>query len=484
MSAPDSSWPASPPSVFRAVDTRLNRAVAVKVLAADSVADEARSHRFLKEARAACALNHPNVVTIHEVDAAGGVDFLVMEFVKGQSLAERIRACDLTIDEVLSIADQIATALESAHAAGIVHRDVKPANVMLTETGHVKVLDFGIAKRLSPPGSADAMTAPVTGATLPGHVIGSLPYMSPEQAQGAPVDERSDVFSFGVVLFEMLAGRRPFDGATTVETLAKILEGSTPSLVKLRPDVTASLDALVHACLEKDRGRRPSSQQIRQQLATLRESGSARSRRTAPTRRTLFTTIGAVAVLAAAGAGTWWAVGHEVRAAQRQVPTILALAERYDFDGFYRAAREIVPLLPDDVQLQQAWINMTSGATIDTNPSGADVFIKGYDAPAAAWMHIGRTPSTDLPIPMWMVRVRLEKSGYAPFEASLNPFSETYGLEPAGAAPDGMLRVPAGPAYLEGGTIALPSFWIDRLEVTNRQFKAFVDAGGYRRPEL
>ena len=472
--------------VFRAVDTRLNRTVAVKVLTPDAVTDESSRHRFLREARAACALNHPNVVTIHEVDAVDGVDYLVMELVKGQSLAQRVNGRGLPVEEVLNVADQIAMALESAHEAGIVHRDVKPANVMLSDTGHVKVLDFGIAKRLPLPSAADAETVAPTAATLPGHVIGSLPYMSPEQAQGMPVDARSDVFSFGVVLFEMLAGRRPFDGANTVETLAKILEGATPSLGAIRPDVPAPLDALVRACLEKDRRHRPSVQEIRQQLAALRESPSASrgDSRRAPRRRATLIAVGIFLAVAATGGATWWASGREVRAARRQVPSLLALAERRDFDGFYRAARHVVPVLDDDIQLKPAWINMTSSATIDSDPSGAEVYVKGYNAPNADWMHIGRTPIENQPIPMWMVRGRIEKSGYTPFEASLNPFSQKYVLVPAGTAPEGMVRVPAGPAFLEGKTIPLPWFWIDRLEVTNRQFKAFVDAGGYRRREL
>ena len=471
--------------VFRAMDTRLNRAVAVKVLTANSIADQTSRQRFLREARAACALNHPNVVTIYEVDSAAGVDFLVMELVKGQSLAERISGRGLPLDEVLSIAEQIATALESAHAAGIVHRDVKPANVMLTDTGHVKVLDFGIAKRLTTPESASAETAAVTAATIPGHVVGSLPYMSPEQAQGAPVDDRSDVFSFGIVLFELLTGRRPFDGSTSVETLAKILEGATPPLTSIRPDVPAPLDALVHACLEKDRSRRPPVQEIRRQLAALRESRSVSSGRTGVTlsRRALAVAIGMI-VVAGAGAAIWWASGREVRAARRQVPGILALAERRDFDAFYRTARVVVPLVPDDIRLQQAWINMTQSATIDSDPPGVDVFVKGYNAPAAEWMRVGQTPIENLAIPMWMVRVRMEKNGYTTFEGTLNPFSQKYMLAPTAATPEGMVQVPAGPAYLEGNTIPLPSFWIDRLEVTNRQFKAFVDAGGYRRKEL
>jgi len=507
MSPDDASWPPALPRsgsilsqyrleekigsggmgvVFRAVDTRLNRTVAIKVLAAEVMADDTSRQRFLREARAACALNHPNVVTIHEVDAADGIDFLVMELISGESLAQRISAHQLPLDDVLRIAEQIATALQAAHAAGIVHRDVKPANVMLTDSGHVKVLDFGIAKRLTSASSADSETVAPTVATLPGHVVGSLPYMSPEQAQGMPVDERSDVFSFGVVLFEMLTGRRPFAGATGVETLAKILEAAPPSIAAIRPDVPPELDAIVQACLEKDRSGRPGLRDIARQLSALRESRSMSGRHFHATmaRRASLMAVALVAVLAVVVAGVWWMLGRDVRAARSQVPALLALADRYDFDAFYRAARNVVPLLPEDAHLKQVLVNMTTVASVASEPSGADVFVKGYNAPTADWIPIGKTPIEGRPIPGRMVRVRIEKSGYVPFEAALNPIGPTYVLAPETGVPDGMVRVAAGPAYLEGQTIQLPWFWIDRLEVTNRQFKVFVDGGGYRRREL
>jgi hypothetical protein len=182
--------------------------------------------------------------------------------------------------------------------------------------------------------------------------------------------------------------------------------------------------------------------------------------------------------------GFWWVSGREVRAARRRIPEILQLAERYDFDGFYRAARGVVPLLPDDPQLKQAWINMTSVATVDSSPTGAEVWIKGYSATSADWIPIGQTPFEQVRVPFGQVRLKVSKNGYAPVEAALNPFSGAYALDPINSVPDGMVRVPSDVATVEGTTLTLPTFWMDRFEITNRQFKTFVEAGGYRRREL
>jgi serine/threonine protein kinase len=191
--------------VYRATDTRLGRVVAIKVIAADSAGDRDRRDRFLREARAASALNHANIVTIHEVDEAEGTDFLVMELVTGRPLNETIPPVGLPLERAIGLAEQVADALAIAHAAGIVHRDVKPANIMITDSGQAKMLDFGLAKLLAPRDpAADTMTA--APATELGVVVGTIAYMSPEQAQGLPITDRSDIFSFGAVLYEMLAG--------------------------------------------------------------------------------------------------------------------------------------------------------------------------------------------------------------------------------------------------------------------------------------
>ena len=263
--------------VFRAVDTRLNRTVALKVISEVAIPSAEQRHRFLREARAASAFNHPNIVTIHEVDEVDAVDFIVMELVAGRSLAERIPQDGLPIDHVIEYARQIVSALEAAHTGGIVHRDIKPANVMVTESGQVKVLDFGIAKLLTAPFSADAQTMSATGATEVGVVVGSVAYMSPEQVQGRPVTDRSDVFAFGILLFEMLTGRRPFGGTTTVETMAKILEAQPPDVASLRRGVPADLTALITACLDKDSARRPSARDIATRLEAIRQARTAPS---------------------------------------------------------------------------------------------------------------------------------------------------------------------------------------------------------------
>src|SRR5215510_8810217 len=213
--------------VYRARDTRLGREVAIKVLPAALSADPERLKRFEREARSASSLNHPNIVTIHDIGTEGGVSYIAMELVKGEPLrAELMGGGALPVRQVLQLGAQIAEGLAKAHAAGIVHRDLKPENVMLTEDGHVKILDFGLAKLTQPEGSEAGVTmAPtVSGATQEGVVVGTAGYMSPEQATGGAVDYRSDQFSFGSILYEMATGRRAFHRASAPQTLAAIIQ--------------------------------------------------------------------------------------------------------------------------------------------------------------------------------------------------------------------------------------------------------------------
>src|SRR5262245_25103721 len=192
--------------IYRARDVLLNRTVAVKFLPADSAADADKRRRFLQEAQAASALNHPNIITVHEVGEAGGRDFIAMELVQGRSLRDAIEGKPLPLGTALSYGIQVANALAAAHAAGIVHRDLKPGNVMVSDSGFVKVLDFGLAKVVPiQTAAADATRTVLEGPkTVDGLVLGSVSYMSPEQAEGRPVDHRSDIFSFGVLMYEML----------------------------------------------------------------------------------------------------------------------------------------------------------------------------------------------------------------------------------------------------------------------------------------
>jgi serine/threonine-protein kinase len=239
--------------VYRATDTRLGRDVAIKVLPDAVARDKERLSRFDREARALASLNHPNIATVHGLEGEGGTTALVMEFVEGPTLAERITKGPIPVPETLAIARQIADALEAAHERGIVHRDLKPGNVMIRPDGAIKVLDFGLAKDLRAAGGQDAAT--VTAATEAGEVMGTPAYMSPEQARGEPVDRRTDIWAFGCVLFEMLTGARTFEAASSAETVARVLTKEV-EWSSLPGDVPTAVRHLLIRCLHRDARRR------------------------------------------------------------------------------------------------------------------------------------------------------------------------------------------------------------------------------------
>jgi Tol biopolymer transport system component/predicted Ser/Thr protein kinase len=239
--------------VYKAEDTKLGRTIALKVLPPERVADPSRKRRFIQEARAASALNHPNIITIYDIDEADGVHFIAMEYVEGKTLDRLIARHGLRLNEALKYAVQMAAALAKAHSAGIVHRDLKPANVMVTDDGLVKVLDFGLAKltEAAPTGEAETV-ATVGPATEEGTIVGTVGYMSPEQAEGKPVDARSDIFSFGSVLYEMLTGQRAFQGETKASTIAAILREEPKPLSQVAQGLPHEVERLVKRCLRKD----------------------------------------------------------------------------------------------------------------------------------------------------------------------------------------------------------------------------------------
>ena len=217
-----------------------------------------RQRRFIQEAQSASGLNHPNIVHIYDIDSADGVTFIAMEFVDGRALDAVIAEAQVPIAQVLDYAVQASGALAAAHGAGIVHRDVKPANILVNRSGQVKVLDFGLAKLLHPAADTETFVpskAP-TPATAIGVVVGTPAYMSPEQAEGRYVDARSDVFSFGAVLYEMLSGHRAFEGHSTLSIMAAVLHHQPTPLAQVRAGVPPALDAIVTRCLEKDPARR------------------------------------------------------------------------------------------------------------------------------------------------------------------------------------------------------------------------------------
>ncbi len=244
--------------VYRALDLRLQRQVALKLLPLESADREARE-RLLREARAASALNHPGIVTVHEVDVEGDVEFIALELVEGRTLEEVAAGRALPWPEGLDYAVQVAEALACAHAAGIVHRDLKPRNVMVTPAGRVKVLDFGLARRLPAPSSESGDTEDLALQTAAGVVLGTPRYMAPEQAHGRPADARSDLFAFGALLHELFSGKPAFEGRSPLGVLSAVLRDTPPALDALRPDCPPALARLVARLLEKDPARRPAS---------------------------------------------------------------------------------------------------------------------------------------------------------------------------------------------------------------------------------
>jgi Tol biopolymer transport system component/predicted Ser/Thr protein kinase len=291
-------------TVYRATDTKLGRQVALKVLPPEHLADPESKQRLMREARAASALNHPAVVTVYEIGSDRGVDYIAMELVDGQSLAQLIKAKRLPLPRALDHAIEIAGALAKAHAAGIVHGDLKPANIMVTTDGRGKLLDFGLARRLR---KAEDET---TLATVGGEIVGTPAYMSPEQAEGKAVDPRSDIFSFGAVLYEMTTGQRAFRGETTVSIISSILRDEPKPASQLAADISRDLERTITRCLHKDPEQRfQDVDDLRAALLELKEeseSGRPRGAGAALARKRawLWASV-AVLVLAFSGAGRW-----------------------------------------------------------------------------------------------------------------------------------------------------------------------------------
>ncbi|HVS04189.1 MAG TPA: protein kinase [Thermoanaerobaculia bacterium] len=256
--------------VYRAEDTRLGREVALKILPSGAAGDGERLARFEREARAVAALNHPNIVTLFSVEEDAGVAFYVMELVPGRTLAEEIPAGGMELGRFWEAAVPLADALAAAHQRGLVHRDLKPGNVMVRDDGRVKVLDFGLAKLVGGEEGSPSPEASTELVTRAGAALGTVPYMAPEQVTGRPVDERTDLFALGVVLYEMASGRRPFVGGSAGEVFSAILRDAPPPLGEARPGVSPGLAELVHRCLQKEPEWRPgSAAEVRDRLAEL-----------------------------------------------------------------------------------------------------------------------------------------------------------------------------------------------------------------------
>jgi formylglycine-generating enzyme required for sulfatase activity len=469
--------------------------VALKFLPPARGGSAAAKARFLTEARAAAALEHPNVCTVHEIgETDEGRLFLAMAFVDGESLRDRIDRGPLPLAEALAIALQIASGLDAAHERGIVHRDVKPANVMVGRDGVVKLVDFGIAKLAG-------STLTVAGATP-----GTAAYMSPEQARSEPVDRRTDIWSLGVVLFEMLTGSRPFHGDTDAAILHAIAASPPDRLALRRDGVPPALERIVARALEKARDRRfTSAREMRDALVRVEADVSGRSRaERAGRRRARAPFLAAAAVLALAVVATGASLWRGTRRAQALAS--LQRIERLSAEGSWLAAYELAERaerrLPGDTTLTRLLAAVADRITVESDPPGAEVWMRriaGDGALAPDSTLVGSTPVRDLRVARADYRLTLRKPGYAPAEriasSAFNRAEASMGvpvgvtirvpLLESGRAPDGMLHIPGSEYTLvgreapSGATVTLADFYIDAFEVTNEQFREFVVAGGY-----
>ena len=462
--------------VYKAEDTRLRRIVAIKALRSDQYPTEQTRLRFLQEARAASTLNHPNIVQVHELESQGGADYIVMEFISGRALARILAERRLSLDEALEFATQIASALSAAHAAGIVHRDIKPGNIVVNEAGVAKVLDFGLAKLTESSVAADETTATVSPQTVKGDTHGTAAYMSPEQAQGKFVDSRSDIFSFGAVFYEMLTGRRAFDGSSLTSVLSQVLSATPPPVRELRAEVPQEFIRVVERCLEKDpEARYASGKELVRHLEACRKPAG---RRKSPL---LIAAAASLVIITTAGGAWLYVRNSRARWVRNEaVPQIRAAIVKGDTAAAFELAARARTYTPDDPQLQTYWSEVSMRSAIRTEPTGAQVSWKPYLQPDAAWRAFGESP-VDVTAPVAHVRVHVEKPGFEPADqAILTLFlAQPISLLPAGNVPAGMVRVPPGSQAKAYSSAALDEYFLDKFEVTNRQFKEFVDAGGY-----
>ena len=295
--------------VYQATDSKLGRSVAIKLLPEEFNQNSDRLLRFEREARLLASLNHPNIAAIHGLEESGGRRFLVMELVGGETLAERIKRGPIPVDESLAIAMAICDGLEAAHEEGIIHRDLKPANIKVTSDGKVKVLDFGLAKAYeTSPSNPNLSNSPTIGslaATNVGMILGTAAYMSPEQAKGRPVDRRTDIFAFGCVLYEMLTGKRAFQGDDVSDTLAAVLRAE-PDWNALPREISPALRTLIQGCLAKDRAKRIADISVTKFLLTEPSfAGSTSSQPRSRLRTALLIAAVVLLSIAAGGALVW-----------------------------------------------------------------------------------------------------------------------------------------------------------------------------------
>jgi len=484
--------------VYLAQDTRLGRKVAIKMMPPEIADNPQVLHRWKREARLLASLNHPNIATIHEeLEETEGISYLVLEYVEGDTLRDRIAHGELTLKETVLITLQIAEAISAAHSKGVVHRDLKPANIKITPEGRVKVLDFGVAKILG--GRKGAPQGTIV--TQPGQVIGTPGYMSPEQSLGKDTDHRTDIWSFGCVLYEMLTGKRPFPGQDTSEVLEAMLR-SEPSWEALPEEIELPLRDIIRKCLDKDPDNRyHSAGALHQDLIDYHDKLASQAF-PALNARALVTyacrlRILIPAALAVAGccAVALWLLdrsAHVKWVRSEAVPTIRKLVEEERFLEAFRLGRQAERYIPADPQLAELWPQMSRTISVVTTPANAEISYREYSDMEGDWESLGLSPIEGLRIPRGTYRWKAVKKDFEVTEcvSSASRGELTLILQEPNTPTSGMAQLPAGGlnvrlAYFDytRQSIEAPAFFIDKYEVTNAEFKEFLDQGGYQRQE-
>ena len=457
--------------------------------------------RLQKEARVLASLNHPNIATIYEeIELPKGTHYLVLEYVQGLTLAERITE-KLSIVESLEICLQIADALVAAHEKAIVHLDLKPENVKISDQGHVKVLDFGLARIMG----SRTRTGELDGRT--NRVAGTPAYMSPEQIRGRDVDHRSDIWSFGCLLYEMLCGNAPFQSDSTTEVLTSTLIAA-PDLEKLPDKTMPVVRHIIGKCLSREPDLRYQSaaelhHDLENYLSTLRASAINIKAMLRFVRKPRIAAL-LVVVLLAVCVGAFWIFNRNAKnrwARNEAVPEITIRMERGDYFDALAMALKAQHYIPDDPMLKAIWTGISRNCSINSTPKGADVFLAKYTSVDAGWQHLGRTPVDKVRIPFGICRWKIVKKGFETVtivQANLPaaPWGKPdakpednfdFVLNKQGALPGGMTLIPESQVkprlsnldFFE--SVFIPSYFVDKYEVTNQQFMEFVEQGGYEK---
>jgi eukaryotic-like serine/threonine-protein kinase len=500
--------------VYRARDTRLDRVVAVKILPAHLYANAEFRARFEQETKSISSLQHPNICVLHDVGSQNSVDFMVMEYVNGKTLDKIIPPGGLATELATKYALQVADALVHAHSAGIVHRDLKPSNIIIDNSGLVKVLDFGLAK-LAKPETQSKAEAP-TVFTTTGVVLGTVAYMSPEQAEGKDLDMRTDIFSFGSVFYEMLTGQKAFEGSSTAALLSAVMRDDPKPLNEVRRDIPTEIRRIVTRCLKKDRGARyATGAELFQELKSCREGLFPDSRAVFTPARIasevkrpwILFTFALVIIALIIGGLLSVKRSREARWAREvAIPEVSRLSEQGRYGQFGEAftlATSAEKLLPNDPTLAKLWPVISYQVSLQSTPPGADVYRQAYGNTSGPWERVGRTPLTDVRQPRGTFLWKFVKPGFASVVQMTEPLfggfpppigqpvSAIVTLDEEGKIPAGMVRVSQEkvpqelriPGYEGMPAFALVDYWIDKYEVTNRQYKSFVDQGGYQKKD-